>query len=139
MDIETLAEERPEALAKVAVDPQVGIDAAKADEIVTAAGFADDLKGQIADVLQKLWAVYREEDATLVEVNPLVRTEDGAIIALDGKVSLDANADFRHPRPRRARGQGGGRPARGGGARRRASTTSSSTARSASSATAPGS
>ncbi len=97
MDIETLAEERPEALAKIAVDPQVGIDAAKADEIVTAAGFADDVKGQIADVLQTLWTVYREEDATLVEVNPLVKTGDGRIIALDGKVSLDANADFRHP------------------------------------------
>ncbi len=97
VDIETLAEERPEALAKVEVDPQVGIDAAKAAEIVTAAGFADDLKGPVADVLEKLWVVYREEDATLVEVNPLVRTEDGAIVALDGKVSLDANADFRHP------------------------------------------
>ena len=97
MDIETLAVERPEALARVAVDPKVGIDAAKADEIVTAAGFADDVKGQIAGVLQTLWTVYREEDATLVEVNPLVKTGDGRIIALDGKVSLDANADFRHP------------------------------------------
>ncbi|MCY7396102.1 MAG: ADP-forming succinate--CoA ligase subunit beta [Nocardioides sp.] len=97
VDIETLAEERPEALAKVEVDPAVGIDAAKADEIVTAAGFSDELKGKVADVLQKLWVVYRDEDATLVEVNPLVRTEDGAIVALDGKVSLDANADFRQP------------------------------------------
>lgn len=97
VDIETLAEERPEALAKVEVDPLVGIDAAKADEIVTAAGFADDLRGPVADVLQRLWVVYRDEDATLVEVNPLVRTEDGKVIALDGKVSLDANADFRQP------------------------------------------
>lgn len=97
MDIEQLAEERPEALAKVEVDPATGIDAAKADEIVTAAGFADDLKGPVAEVLQKLWVVYRDEDATLVEVNPLVRTEDGAVVALDGKVSLDANADFRQP------------------------------------------
>ncbi len=97
VDIETLAEERPEALAKVAVDPLVGIDAAKADEIVAAAGFADELRAPIAAVLQSLWTVYREEDATLVEVNPLVRTGDGTIIALDGKVSLDANAGFRHP------------------------------------------
>lgn len=97
MDIEQLAEERPEALAKVEVDPATGIDAAKADEIVTAAGFADDLRGPVAEVLQKLWVVYRDEDATLVEVNPLVRTEDGAVVALDGKVSLDANADFRQP------------------------------------------
>ena len=97
VEIEQLAVERPEALARVAVDPQVGIDAAKAAEIVAAAGFADDVAGQVADVIQKLWTVYREEDATLVEVNPLVRTKDGRIVALDGKVTLDANADFRHP------------------------------------------
>ncbi|MCU1431425.1 MAG: sucC, partial [Actinotalea sp.] len=97
MDIETLAVERPDALAKVAVDPQVGIDAAKAAEIVAAAGFAEDVAGQVAEVLQKLWTVYSEEDATLVEVNPLVRTEDGQIVALDGKVTLDENAAFRHP------------------------------------------
>lgn len=70
MEIEVLAVERPEALAKVAVDPTVGIDQAKADEIVAAAGFADDIKAQVADVIQKLWTVYKEEDATLVEVNP---------------------------------------------------------------------
>ncbi|WP_296664686.1 ADP-forming succinate--CoA ligase subunit beta [Demequina sp.] len=97
MEIEELAVERPEALAKVAVDPLVGIDAAKAAEIVDEAGFPEELKAQVADVIQALWTVYAEEDATLVEVNPLVRTEDGAIIALDGKVTLDANADFRHP------------------------------------------
>ncbi|NCT89591.1 ADP-forming succinate--CoA ligase subunit beta [Cellulomonas sp. APG4] len=97
VEIEQLAVERPEALAKVAVDPQVGIDAAKAQEIVAAAGFADDVAPKVADVIQKLWTVYAEEDATLVEVNPLVRTEDGDVIALDGKVTLDANADFRHP------------------------------------------
>jgi succinyl-CoA synthetase beta subunit len=96
MEIEQLAVERPEALAKVAVDPTVGIDAEKAAEIVEAAGFADDLKDQVADVIQKLWTVYQAEDATLVEVNPLVKTEDGRLIALDGKVSLDENASFRH-------------------------------------------
>ncbi|WP_426562796.1 ADP-forming succinate--CoA ligase subunit beta [Angustibacter sp. McL0619] len=97
MEIEVLAVERPEALARVAVDPIDGIDEAKAREIVDAAGFDDDVKDAIADVIQRLWLVYREEDATLVEVNPLVKTEDGKIIALDGKVSLDENADFRHP------------------------------------------
>ncbi len=97
VEIEQLAVERPEALARVAVDPIVGIDAAKAREIVDAAGFDDDVKDAIADVAQKLWLVYRDEDATLVEVNPLVKTADGAIIALDGKVSLDENAGFRHP------------------------------------------
>ena len=96
MEIEQLAVERPEALAKVAVDPRTGIDQAKADEIVAAAGFAPEIAGKVADVLQKLWLVYRDEDATLVEVNPLVLTEEGEIVALDGKVTLDANADFRH-------------------------------------------
>ncbi|HIT76327.1 MAG TPA: ADP-forming succinate--CoA ligase subunit beta [Candidatus Avipropionibacterium avicola] len=96
MDIETLAEERPEALAKVPVDPNVGIDQAKADEIVAAAGFAEDDRAKIAAVLIKLWDVYREEDATLVEVNPLVKTGAGDIVALDGKVTLDDNAGFRH-------------------------------------------
>ena len=97
VDIETLAVERPEALARVPVDPQVGIDQAKADEIVATAGFSSDDAAEIARVLQRLWEVYRTEDATLVEVNPLVKTGDGRIVALDGKVSLDANADFRQP------------------------------------------
>ncbi|WP_084102249.1 ADP-forming succinate--CoA ligase subunit beta [Demequina sp. NBRC 110051] len=96
MEIEQLAVERPEALARVAVDPLVGIDAAKAAEIVDTANFPEDLKAPVAEVIVKLWDVYKNEDATLVEVNPLVRTEDGAIIALDGKVTLDENAGFRH-------------------------------------------
>ena len=96
VEIEVLAVERPEALARVAVDPLVGIDAAKAAELAAAAGFAADVAGPIADVFVKLWDVYRGEDATLVEVNPLVRTADGKIVALDGKVTLDENADFRH-------------------------------------------
>lgn len=97
MEIEQLAVERPEALARVAVDPLVGIDAAKAAEIAAAAGFADDVAPAVIDVLAKLWETFRSEDATLVEVNPLVRTADGAVVALDGKVTLDENADFRHP------------------------------------------
>jgi succinyl-CoA synthetase beta subunit len=96
MEIEQLAVERPEALARVAVDPQVGIDDAKAREIAETAGFPDELKDAVADVFVKLWGVYKNEDATLVEVNPLVRTEDGQIVALDGKVTLDENAEFRH-------------------------------------------
>ncbi len=97
VEIETLAVEQPEALAKVAVDPLVGIDRAKADEIIEAAGFAEENREQIAEALIKLGEVYTKEDATLVEVNPLVKVADGRIIALDGKVTLDANADFRHP------------------------------------------
>jgi succinyl-CoA synthetase beta subunit len=97
MEIEQLAVERPDALARVPVDPNVGIDQAKADEIVAAAGFEGPDAAEIALVLQSLGKVYAAEDATLVEVNPLVKTRDGKIIALDGKVSLDENAAFRHP------------------------------------------
>jgi len=97
MEIEQLAVERPDALARVAVDPAVGIDQAKANEIVAAANFPEELRGKVADVILKLWDVFKGEDATLVEVNPLVRTGEGNIIALDGKVTLDDNAEFRHP------------------------------------------
>ena len=97
MDIETLAAERPEALARIPVDPRVGIDQSKAVEIVDAAGFTGPDADEIARVLQLLSSVYQKEDATLVEVNPLVKTADGRIIALDAKVSLDENAAFRHP------------------------------------------
>jgi len=97
VEIEQLAVERPEALARVAVDPITGIDEAKAAEVVAAAGFGEDVAPQVASVLQRLWDVYREADATLVEVNPLVRVADGRVIALDGKVSLDENAAFRQP------------------------------------------
>ena len=97
MEIEQLAAERPEALAKVEVDPLVGIDAAKAEEIVKAAGFSEELQAKVAPVLVKLGEVFTKEDATLVEVNPLVQTPAGDILALDGKVSLDDNAEFRQP------------------------------------------
>lgn len=97
MDIETLAEERPEALARVALDPQVGIDENVARKILKQAGFPDDEAAPIVPVLESLWNVYKTQDATLVEVNPLVKTEDGQIIALDGKITLDDNASFRHP------------------------------------------
>ena len=97
MEIEELAVERPEALARIEVDPIVGIDLAKATEIAIAGHFPAELVEKVAPVLVKLYDVFRGEDATLVEVNPLVLTEDGAIVALDGKVSLDENAGFRHP------------------------------------------
>ena len=97
MEIEQLAAERPEALAKVEVDPLVGIDSAKAQEIVEAAGFPAELQPKVVEVLVKLGDVFKKEDATLVEVNPLVQTPEGDILALDGKVSLDDNAEFRQP------------------------------------------
>ncbi len=96
MEIEELAVTRPEALARIEIDPVAGIDAAKAEEIARAASFPEELIAKVAPVFERLWWVYRDEDATLVEVNPLVLTESGDIIALDGKVTLDENAGFRH-------------------------------------------
>ena len=96
MDIEQLAVEKPEALARIEVDPNTGIDEAKAREIAVAANFPAELVDKVAAVFVKLYEVYDKEDATLVEVNPLVLTEEGEIVALDGKVSIDENAGFRH-------------------------------------------
>jgi succinyl-CoA synthetase beta subunit len=97
MDIEQLAVERPEALARIEVNPIKGIDLDEARRIAVAAKFPEELIEKVAPVIVKLYEVYTGEDATLVEVNPLVLTEEGDIIALDGKVSLDENAEFRHP------------------------------------------
>jgi succinyl-CoA synthetase beta subunit len=96
VEIEVTAHENPDAIARVSIDPQVGVDDAKADEIVAATGFDADVADQAREAIRKLWDVFVKEDATLVEVNPLVRLADGSIEALDGKVSLDDNADFRH-------------------------------------------
>jgi succinyl-CoA synthetase beta subunit len=101
MEIEQLAVERPEALAKVPVDALRGVDEQVARQIVEAAGFPaaapPAVVDQVVAILQQLWTVFVEEDATLVEVNPLVRTPEDRVLALDGKVSLDENASFRHP------------------------------------------
>jgi len=97
MEIEELAVERPDALARVEIVPGEGVDLDKARDIARAGHFPEELIEKVAPVLVKLYEVYQGEDATLVEVNPLVLTEDGEILALDGKVTLDANADFRHP------------------------------------------
>ncbi|HEX6355131.1 ADP-forming succinate--CoA ligase subunit beta [Actinophytocola sp.] len=97
MEIEQLAVERPDALAKVPVNPLEGVDLAKAKEILTAGNFPEPIVDQAAEVVVKLWETFVSEDATLVEVNPLVRDPQDKIIALDGKVTLDENAAFRHP------------------------------------------
>ena len=97
VEIEILAEERPEALAKVEVDPSIGITLEKAKEIAVAASFPAERVDKVAPVFVKLYEVYVGEDATLVEVNPLVITGAGDVVALDGKVTLDENAGFRHP------------------------------------------
>jgi succinyl-CoA synthetase beta subunit len=97
MEIEELAVERPEALARIEVDPAEGVTLEKATAIAKAGNFPAELVDKVAPVFVKLYEVYTGEDATLVEVNPLVLTGAGDIVALDGKVSLDENADFRHP------------------------------------------
>ncbi|MDX8052066.1 ADP-forming succinate--CoA ligase subunit beta [Lentzea sp. BCCO 10_0798] len=97
MDIEEVAATKPEALAKIAIDAIQGVDEAKAREIADAANFPAEVKDQVVDVIVKLWETFVAEDATLVEVNPLVRDPQDKIVALDGKVTLDENADFRHP------------------------------------------
>jgi succinyl-CoA synthetase beta subunit len=105
MEIEQLAVERPEALAKIPVSAVHGIDKAKAVEIATAARFPAELIDAVSDVFVKLYDVFKKEDATLVEVNPLVLTTGGEIVALDGKVSFDDNAEFRHEREEMERDQ----------------------------------
>jgi len=96
MEIEEVAHKTPEKLARVGIDPNIGIDNAKAIDIVKRGQFPADVVDQVADVLIKLWDAFVKEDATLMEINPLVKTADGKIIALDGKVTLDDNSSFRH-------------------------------------------
>lgn len=96
MDIEEVAHKTPEKLARVHVDANDGLDKARAIEIIRKGAFPEDVIEKVADVLVLLWKTFQESDATLVEVNPLVKTKDGRIIALDGKVTLDDNAAFRH-------------------------------------------
>ena len=96
MEIEELAVERPEALARIEINALEGIDLEKATAIAEAANFPAELVGKVAPVIVKLYDVFKGEDATLVEVNPLVLTEAGDVVALDGKVTLDENAEFRH-------------------------------------------
>jgi len=96
VEIEEVAVKNPEALARVPIDAGSGVDEALAREIVTAARFPDDVAEQVVAIAVSLWKVFVGEDATLVEVNPLAKTPDGTVLALDGKVSLDENAGFRH-------------------------------------------
>jgi succinyl-CoA synthetase beta subunit len=97
VEIEEVAATRPEAVAKIAIDAIDGVDEAKAREIVAAAKFPTEVADKVAHVLIKLWDTFIKSDALLVEVNPLAKVASGDVIALDGKVSLDENAEFRHP------------------------------------------
>ncbi|MER5686607.1 ADP-forming succinate--CoA ligase subunit beta [Streptomyces sp. NPDC002205] len=97
MDIEEVAEKTPEALAKVPVDSNTGVTIEKAREIVAQAKFPAEVAEKVAEVMVTLWDTFVAEDALLVEVNPLAKVASGDVLALDGKVSLDENADFRQP------------------------------------------
>ncbi|HEU5083489.1 MAG TPA: ADP-forming succinate--CoA ligase subunit beta [Acidimicrobiales bacterium] len=96
VEIEEVAKTNPDAVKKIPVSAATGVDAEKAAAIVEEAGFPEALREQAVDLVQALWRVFTEEDATLVEVNPLARLAGDKLEALDGKVSLDDNADFRH-------------------------------------------
>ncbi len=96
VEIEEVARTKPEALARIPVSPLTGVDAAKAAEIIAAGRIPEEARAGAAELAVRLWDVFTGEDATLVEVNPLVLTGDGRVIALDAKVTLDDNAAFRH-------------------------------------------
>jgi succinyl-CoA synthetase beta subunit len=97
MEIEQVAHEQPDKVVKQPIDANAGVDEATARDIVERAGFPADVKDQVVDIAVQLWAAFKAEDATLVEVNPLAKTPEGRVLCLDAKVTLDANADFRHP------------------------------------------
>jgi succinyl-CoA synthetase beta subunit len=96
VEIEEVARTKPEALARIPVSPLTGVDAAKAAEIVAAGRLPEEARAGAAELAERLWDTFTGEDATLVEINPLVLTGDGRVIALDAKVTLDDNAAFRH-------------------------------------------
>jgi succinyl-CoA synthetase beta subunit len=97
MDIEKVAEETPEKIIKVWVDPLLGLQKDQVKTIADGLGFGEDLFSQVSDVFKKLYKCYMEKDTTLLEINPLVKTEDNNIVALDSKFNFDGNAMFRHP------------------------------------------
>jgi succinyl-CoA synthetase beta subunit len=97
VEIEEVAKTNPDAVKQIPIDPGTGVDEAKAREIVAEAAFPEALTEQAVQTVLALWEVFVEEDATLVEVNPLARLAGDKLEALDGKVSLDENAEFRHP------------------------------------------
>ncbi|TCP49394.1 succinyl-CoA synthetase beta subunit [Tamaricihabitans halophyticus] len=97
VEIEEVARTNPDAVAKIAIDPIAGVDLAKARDIAAKANYPEAVRESAAEVIVKLWETFVAEDATLVEVNPLVRDPQDKIIALDGKVTLDENAAFRQP------------------------------------------
>jgi succinyl-CoA synthetase beta subunit len=106
VEIEEVAHTNPDAVARIPVDPLSGVDAAKAAEIVRAGGLPPEAAEQAAVLAERLWSVFADEDATLVEVNPMALTDQGQVLAVDGKVSLDDNAGFRQQHARFADAEG---------------------------------
>ncbi len=100
VEIEEVAHSSPEAVARVPIDPLTGVDAAKAAEIIQAGGLPPEAADKAAVLAERLWAVFADEDATLVEVNPMALTDQGDVLAVDGKVSLDDNAAYRQDHAR---------------------------------------
>ena len=97
MDIEKVAEETPEKIIKIWVDPILGLQDDQVKTLADGLGFGEDLLNQASDVFKKLYKCYMEKDTTMLEINPLVKTEDNNIVALDSKFNFDGNAMFRHP------------------------------------------
>ncbi len=97
IDIEEVAANTPEKLAKIQIDPLTGVDHELALTIAQKAQIPQEIQEATATVIERLWDTFINSDATLVEVNPLVKTADNRVVALDGKVTLDENALFRHP------------------------------------------
>jgi succinyl-CoA synthetase beta subunit len=97
VDIEKVSDETPEKIIKVWVDPLEGLQDNQVTKLAKGLGFKDDLFNQASDVFHKLYNCYIEKDTSLLEINPLVRTEDNNIVALDSKFNFDGNAMFRHP------------------------------------------
>jgi succinyl-CoA synthetase beta subunit len=95
VEIEEVAHTNPAAIARIPVNPLTGVDHAKALEIVRAGRIPEEAQEGAALLAERLWAMFTDEDATLAEVNPVVLTPEGKVIALDGKVTLDDNAGFR--------------------------------------------
>jgi succinyl-CoA synthetase beta subunit len=100
VEIEEVAHSNPDAIARVPISPLTGVDHAKALEIIKAGRIPDEAAEQAAVLAERLWAMFTDEDATLAEVNPMVLTPDGRVLALDGKVTLDDNAAFRQDHQR---------------------------------------
>ena len=96
-EIETVAEETPELIHKVSVDPKTGLTEVEAEGLANKIGIPDELVGEAGKLMQALYQAYWDKDASLAEINPLIVTEDGRVMALDAKLNFDESAMYRHP------------------------------------------